>query len=305
MKTKLLFSLILAAISCTSYAKEEIGTGYGASFKEALQVAKDVVVEQAASTFISSHEEFSNNKYKERIAQYNGGFINHFDVTDTSINDNIYKVTIDADVDVNKVNTVIEGASAGIKDDKIQSMVRGIEDNEKIRDAWKNISEVTKPFAIKIDKSQYISNENGSVGIYYDIFVLWNPKWFDDAIKLANATSYTSKDLETINPSYAICFTKVPCVFSPILPKILMPVERSFTLTINFKDGTQKKLKEIHDVDTKFLTGSYQYVSTGLFSAKNLYTIIFNKTYDKIQISYKISLEDFKNIEDASLDIDY
>ena len=299
---KILPGLILAAATFSCFATEERGTGYGSSFEEALQSAKNVAVGMAAGTFVSQRQDLTGNRYAEKTAQYDGGFIRGYEVLSTSVDGGMYRVTIKADVDTDKANSVIEGAHGEVSEDNVYAAIKIADDRKRIRKAWQDISSVSKMFAVKLAGSQYVIDDD-RVNLFYTLYVVWNPKWFDDAKKLSAATSLKKSD-NLRDAGYAICFTNTPCVLVPEIPTLYLPESRVFTATVRFKDGSSMQLLSTRNIDAKYVAGQYANVSTGWFSETWVYALTFNDTYSRVNTEFTVSMEQFRNIADIKINVE-
>ena len=180
-------SLLLAVIllvATASFAAEVTITGTGASTEEALQNAKLLATEAVAGTFITGREDLHNDQYSEHSGQYNGGVIQHYEVTSSSINNGLYSVTIHAEVDTSKINTVVvtEGAAAPYK--FAPQVMKAASNYQRTLDAITAINTASPKFTISILSSSFaLQGENTT--LTYHLQITWTPKWVDDIKKLA------------------------------------------------------------------------------------------------------------------------
>lgn len=178
-----LFVLAFACVCNIAQAMEVTATGYGSSSYEALQNAKVLATEYAASTFVTNKQELLNGKYKETLAQYNGGLIQKFVLKSTQIKAGVYKVTILADVNVDKINTII--TTGNVAPNTFSSQLEKAQDeHQKTTQALVAIDNASPRFGVVVDNSTYQVDHNETT-ITYKFHVLWTPKWIDDVRQLA------------------------------------------------------------------------------------------------------------------------
>jgi hypothetical protein len=186
-----ILALILAGVCNMAQAIEVTATGYGSSSDEALQNAKVLATEYAASTFVTGKQELLNGKYKETLGQYNGGLIEKFVVKSTRIKTGIYEVTILADVNADKINTII--TTGNVAPNTFSSQLERIQDEyRKTAEALAAIENTTPRFGVVVDSSTYQVDDNRTT-ITYRFHVLWTPKWIDDVRQLAKAINRSLK----------------------------------------------------------------------------------------------------------------
>lgn len=175
--------LAFACVCNIAQAIEVTATGYGSSSDEALQNAKVLATEYAASTFVTGKQELLNGKYKETLGQYNGGLIQKFVVKSTVIKAGVYEVKILADVNADKINTII--ASGNVAPNSFSSQLEKIKDEHgKTAQALNAIDSATPRYGVVVDSSTYQVDHNETT-ITYKFHVLWTPKWVDDVRQLA------------------------------------------------------------------------------------------------------------------------
>jgi hypothetical protein len=222
-------------------AVEVSSTGYGSSFDEALQNAKVLATEYAASTFITGKQELVDGKYKEALGQYNGGLVRKYEVTNTSTNSGMYNVTILANVDTRKVNEIITNGDVAVNV-VVPQVEQKIDDLNKIRAAWQAISATSNPFAYAVDSVKY-DVDGSDMDIKYQLHMQWNPKWVDDSKQLAAAIN------QPINAQThdALCWTskKQPqpqCSNVGVVPMEQLYSGLTFKATLHFIDGTTEEV---------------------------------------------------------------
>jgi hypothetical protein len=329
---RIFLCLILISSCATAFSQEETATGYGGSFDEALENAKNLVTEQAAGTFITSRQNLVNDHLTETAAQYDGGFINHYDVKNTNVDNGVYRVTITADVDTNKINNVIEGGTSSVSDETILAVQKIADNEKKTTDAWGKLNSVSPQLAVKVIDSQY-SVSDGKVYLYYNLRIGWNPKWYDDALNLAKASSMPISD----DSRYALCFRNRAgeggCGVIPFMPaNITSPSFNTITATVHFKDGTSRDFTFGQETPDGFVTSKNEvlvigslgnlpalsvasyvnpiarvaniaYRASRLFGpAPHVYSLTFvsDMTFNR-NISLQFSVEQFKNVQEVTI----
>lgn len=175
--------LTLACVCNVAQAIEVTAIGYGSSSDEALQNAKVLATEYAASTFVTGKQELLNGKYKETLGQYNGGLIQKFVVKSTAVHAGVYEVTILADINADKINTII--TTGNVAPNTFSAQLEKIQDeHEKTRNALLAIDNASPRYGVVVDSSTYQIDQNETT-IIYRFHVLWTPKWIDDVRQLA------------------------------------------------------------------------------------------------------------------------
>lgn len=163
--------LIYALVFVTPFvaAKEVVVTGYGSSYNSALENAKVAALEKGVGTFVIGESKLQDNKYNESIAQYNGGVIKTYDVSNHKSNEYGHEVTIVADV-VPKDNT-IRRSSSQIKPD--------FEEYDKRAKVVDKLNNVGKAIHAKVTNHSYKIGNNETT-IYARVKLEWQPKWITD-----------------------------------------------------------------------------------------------------------------------------
>lgn len=163
--------LIYALVFVTPFvaAKEVVVTGYGSSYNSALENAKVAALEKGVGTFLIGESKLQDNKYDENIAQYNGGVIKTYDVSNHKMNEYGHEVTIVADV-VPKDNT-IRRSSSQIKPD--------FEEYEKRAKVVSKLNNVSKAIHAKVTSHAYKIGSSETT-IYANVQLEWQPKWITD-----------------------------------------------------------------------------------------------------------------------------
>ena len=173
MKQKLRSILIPLLISTSANVGAEIvqATGYGGNFSEALHQSKLEALQQVVGTFMIGNREIKDDKVFEEILEYHGGYIKSYDVLE--YNETTHSVTISADVEVNKDNSMqFVGDEFAINQDII-------EDFENKQEIINKLDDPTQAFAGKILNVKINPLKHG---YRYDIkgVVTWHSKWVSD-----------------------------------------------------------------------------------------------------------------------------
>jgi len=237
---------ILVVLCCTlfcnlSLAAEVTATGYGRTSDEALQNAKVLATEYAASTFLTGKQEFSNGKYKESLGQYNGGLVQKYVVQKTIINSMGYEITILADVNTDKVNEIITNGDTA-SNTIIPQVEKALNETHKVQAAWSAISKASDPFVFAVDSTKYeIDGDN--IQLTYHLHLKWNPKWVDDSVQLARAINHPVDE----TTKRAICWHRtkqknIVCSDVGVLPMEQLYSRLKFNGTVHFTDGSTELL---------------------------------------------------------------
>lgn len=237
--------LVAAILSCACnfvQAVEVTVTGYGGSSDEALQNAKVLAIEYAASTFVTGKREITDGKYKETLGQYNGGLVQKYVVKSTAINDGVYAVTILADVNTDKINDIITNGDTATNT-VVPQIEKAFDEIHKVQAAWVAISAASDPFVFAVDDVKY-KIDGEYVQSEYHLHMKWNPKWLDDARQLAKAVNHPIGE----NTKEAICWYQKKqgnniCSDIVVLPMQQLYIRVTFNVTLHFLDGTTELLK--------------------------------------------------------------
>ena len=97
---------LICLIVRSALAAEVEAVGYGRTAEEALNNAKTAAIEKIAGTFVTGRTQVENDNYRQRIDQYHGGRIRHYDVLRSERENGLIVTRILAEVDTDKVNTV-------------------------------------------------------------------------------------------------------------------------------------------------------------------------------------------------------
>lgn len=247
MKQKLKSLIIPLLISASANVGAEIvqATGYGNTFEEALYQSKLEALQKVVGTFIISDRELKDGKIVEDSLEYHGGYIKSYEIIeyDRFLN----SVTISADVQVKKDNTII---------------VNGSEDVDSNLNNWQEKRAIMQ----KLDNSSNalvftIDNINTTPDIYsvsYNIktTLLWQPKWVSDVetfISTSNVEGTTSTDLSgrigsgVVN---SVGFNVVGGLLSTFLKKDIKSSDRQMICFTKYKN---KDIDSCYDASGGFI----------------------------------------------------
>jgi len=187
MKQKLRSLIIPLLISASANVGAEIvqATGFGDNFNEALHQSKLEALQQVVGTFMVGTREIKDDKVFEDILEYHGGYIRSYDVLE--YNETTHSVTISADVEVLKDNTMhVKGDEFELDPDIIQDY----EEKQVIIDKFDDPNQAffTKIMDIKIRPGKHYYK--------YDLYgvITWQPKWVSD---LETFLKHSTKDGKT------------------------------------------------------------------------------------------------------------
>ena len=175
---------LLACLSLSAQAAEVIVTGHGKTVDEALTNAKTAAVGQVAGTFVTGQSTLEGDAYRSRTDQYNGGRIRKHEILSVDEENGLVAVRILADVDTDKVNTVIVSNGAEI-DAKVADQLDGARgDHEKTRRIVEALDDPAQAFAVEITKVTY-RNRGELTDLVVQGRIVYSPKWYDDVRVMA------------------------------------------------------------------------------------------------------------------------
>lgn len=177
----------LVLLSSVAFAEQVTTTGYGNTCDNALLNAKTLAVEKVTGTFILGESSTDGRKYHEEIVQYNGGVVNSYEVTDTTINDGCY-VTIVADIDEKKDNRLVI--------QKPESFNAEYDEYNQRERVVRNLDNVSKAVYAKITDIQ-VSHKSGYIVVNAVVTLGLQHKWVSDLKSLTDAideAGYTSNN---------------------------------------------------------------------------------------------------------------
>lgn len=178
------FWLILSLVVTSAQSAEVMATGFGKTVDEALQNAKIAALEQVTGTFVTGRATLEGERHQSRIDQYNGGLIRTHQVISVSEEDGLFIMLIKADVDTDKVNTVISSKGAEVTETVTDQLEKARDDFEKTRRIVAALDEPAQAFAVRVTKVRY-RNRGEMTDVEVDGEIVFNPKWYDDVRLMA------------------------------------------------------------------------------------------------------------------------
>lgn len=175
---------LLACMSLGAHAAEVTVTGYGKSVDEALANARIAAVSQAAGTFVTGQSILEGDTYRSRTNAYNGGHISKHEILSVDEDNGLFAVRIRADVDTDKVNTVIVSNGAEIPELAADQLDKAREDHEKTRSIIEALDDPAQAFAVEVTKVTY-RNRGEFTDLAIEGQIVFSPKWYDDVRVMA------------------------------------------------------------------------------------------------------------------------
>lgn len=176
--------VLLACLSLSAQASEVTVTGYGTSVDEALSNARTAAVGQVAGTFVTGQSTLEGDAYRSRTDEYNGGRIRKQEILSVDEENGLFVVRILADVDTDKVNTVIVSNGAEIDAKVADQLDKALDDDEKTRRIVEALDDPAQAFAVEVTKVTY-HNRGELTDLTVEGQVVYSPKWYDDARVMA------------------------------------------------------------------------------------------------------------------------
>lgn len=190
MKKILAITLIL--LNNLGNAETVIATGYGDSYDKALSDAKISAISKVAGTFIISDKESSESSFKENIIEHSAGVIKSYEV----ISRDNTSVTIRADVDKNKDNSIIISNPSSIDSERLSEEIYS---HKRKMEIMQYLDDPNKAFSVTSNIIN-ISTYQNTVNVKVENRLQWQPKWlsdFESFSKLSQPKGLTYSDLKT------------------------------------------------------------------------------------------------------------
>ena len=175
---------LLACLGLSAQAAEVTVTGYGTSVDEALANARTAAVGQVAGTFVTGQSTLEGDAYRSRTDEYNGGRIRKHEILSVDEDHGLFAVRILADVDTDKVNTVIISNGAEIDAQVADQLDKARDDDEKTRRIVEVMDDPAQAFAAEVKKVTY-RNRGELTDLVLQGQVVYSPKWYDDVRVMA------------------------------------------------------------------------------------------------------------------------
>ena len=205
-------------------AKEVIATGYGTTAELALQNAKTVAIEQVASTFVTGNTTVTDDIYRSRIEQYHGGLIRRYQVLAVEQVDGLISTRIRADVDTEKVNTVITDQGADVSKETTGHLSDAADEFARTGRIVAALDDPHQAFVIRIAKVNY-RNRGQLTDIEIDAQITMNPKWYDD-VKTMAKTIGRKVDLGSATADELWGVGALSAIVNPMLPSTINHLAR-------------------------------------------------------------------------------
>lgn len=178
------FLLVFLFVVTTAHSAEVVVKGYGKTVEDALQNAKTAALELVAGTFVTGQASLEGERYQSRTAQYNGGLIRRHEIISVEEVGELVVVSIKADVDTDKVNTVVASSGAEITESVGVQLEKARDDFEKTRRIVAALDDPAQAFAVRVANVRY-RNRGDMTDVEIDGVVVFNPKWYDDVRLMA------------------------------------------------------------------------------------------------------------------------
>ena len=176
--------LALFLVATNAYSVEVVVKGFGKTVEDALQNARTAAVEQVAGTFVTGQASLDGDRYQSTTAQYNGGLVRRHEVISVVEDGGLVIVEIRADVDTDKVNTVVSSRGAEISESVGAELEKARDDFEKTRRIVTALDDPAQAFAVRVTDVRY-RNRGQMTDVEVDGVVVFNPKWYDDVRLMA------------------------------------------------------------------------------------------------------------------------
>lgn len=206
--------------SLTAGAEVVTSSGYGKTFDEALQNAKTTCIEQVAGTFIIGESSVDQDVYHSRIAQYNGGLITRYTVLSTRESSGLIEIVINADVDTDKVNSMIVANGADIASDVAEKLEKSRDEHNKSQAIISALDVTSQAYTVQVGKITY-RNRGDLTDVSVQLKLMHSPKWFDDVRVMAKTIG---REVNTGNSDALWILAAFSAILNPALPLALFSV---------------------------------------------------------------------------------
>lgn len=179
---KVVAALALMA-TFSAKAVEVTAIGYGATVESATQNAKNIAVEQAAGTFLVTSSTVMDDSFRSSIDQYSGGVIKTYTVLNVGNNGDLVEVTIQADIDADKINRIIVPTS-DVPVVMSSELAIAQEKAAKAREMVQALDRRSDAFVINGKILKYV-NRGEVTDLTVAVEMKWSPKWYDDVRKFS------------------------------------------------------------------------------------------------------------------------
>ncbi len=217
--------LFIVFFSANLAAREVIATGYGTTVELALENAKTVAIEQVAGTFVTGQTTVTDDDYRSRIEQYHGGLIRRYDVLGIEQADGLISAKIAADVDSDKINTVLTDQGAEVSNDTADVLANAADEFERTGRIVAALDDPQQAFVVRIAKVTY-RNRGPLTDVEIDAQITTNPKWYDDVRTMAR-TIGRKVDLGSAWSDALWGLAALSAIVNPMLPGTINHLARA------------------------------------------------------------------------------
>lgn len=208
--------LLVCLLARGAAATEVEAIGYGSSAEEALNNAKTAAIEQVAGTFVTGRSQVDHGSYHQRIDQYHGGHIRHYEVLGSMSNDGLIVMRIRAEVDPDKVNAVAVNRGGDISAATVDQLNADREDARRTGRILDALDDPARAYVVQLLKTSY-RNRGDKVAISLEGHVFLNPKWVDD-LKILARTMNRPVDLGSRWSDIFWAMSALSAMVNPMLP---------------------------------------------------------------------------------------
>jgi hypothetical protein len=217
--------MVLCLLSRWAIAVEVEAVGHGSTAEEALNNAKTVAIEQVVGTFVTGRSEVENGNYRQRIDQYHGGRILHYELLSNEIDNGLIVTRIRADVDTAKVNEVAVGLGADISPTTVDQLSADRDDAKRARKILDALDDPAQAYVFRLQKITY-RNRGDEVDVTLEGGIYLNPKWVDD-LKILAQTMNRPVDLGSSWSDFFWGVSALSAVLNPALPGTISHLARA------------------------------------------------------------------------------
>ena len=217
--------LFIVFFSANLAAREVIATGYGTTVELALENAKTVAIEQVAGTFVTGQTTVADDSYRSRIEQYHGGLIRRYEVQWIEQSDGLISAKIAADVDSDKINTVLTDQGAEVSNDTADVLANAADEFERTGRIVAALDDPQQAFVVRIAKVTY-RNRGPLTDVEIDAQITTNPKWYDDVRTMAR-TIGRKVDLGSAWSDALWGLAALSAIVNPMLPGTINHLARA------------------------------------------------------------------------------
>lgn len=208
--------ILLCLLSRGVLAIEVEAVGHGSTAEEALNNAKTAAIEQVAGTFVTGRSQVENGSYRQRIDQYHGGRILHYEVVGSEAERGLIVTRIRADVDATKINDVAADKGADISPATVDQLSADRDDAQRAQNIVDALDDPAQAYVIRLLKTSY-RNRGENIDVTLEGAVFLNPKWVDDLKVLAKTMNHPV-DLGSRWSDFFWGLSALSAAINPMLP---------------------------------------------------------------------------------------